>query len=577
LLVALQSTHSVAATTTLEPIADAYVLDGSWANSNFGTSTWLFTKTDNTAQLENYDSYLKFDLSTVASVASATLRLNSASGDQTIGGTLYAVSDTTWSETGITWNNKPARGAALGSITVSGSKFIYREIDVSSYVRSEKAAGRNLVSFALHNPLVSTDFIWIRSRQATTNHPQLVITPNEAPAVALTSPANGATFTAPASITLTATAADTDGTIAKVEFFHGGTNLIATVTSAPYTFNWTNVGAGSYTLTAKATDNLGGETTSAPVNITVNAGVAQLHFIHTDHLNTPRLITNNTGQAVWRWDQADPFGGNVPNENPSGLGAFTCNLRLPGQYFDKESNTHYNYHRDYDPAIGRYIQSDPIGLLGGINTYAYVAGNPLQLIDSLGLDVFLAANVAANPTGYLTSPTSLHLSLQLIPNDPGVFANAPGFGNMPSGEFGSTLSGQPFGDPTTASSVGNLFPDPVTNNFPFGLLRGVQNYPANMPSQTPFRLRVSPPCGMTDTQFINALLGAFGSYNNNLPYSTFPSAAAGTYNSNSLVAGILAATGKKPPALSLAPFFQVPGYNRPVPLPSFSACGCLKD
>jgi RHS repeat-associated protein len=99
--------------------------------------------------------------------------------------------------------------------------------------------------------------------------------------------------------------------------------------------------------------------------------------VHTDHLNTPRLITNQTGQAVWRWDNTDPFGGNVPDENPSGLGNFTCNLRLPGQYFDKETNLHYNYFRDYDPAIGRYIQSDPLGLLAGINTYAYVGGNPL--------------------------------------------------------------------------------------------------------------------------------------------------------------------------------------------------------
>jgi len=86
------------------------------------------------------------------------------------------------------------------------------------------------------------------------------------------------------------------------------------VTAAPYTFNWTNVAAASYTLTAKATDNLNGTTTSAPVNITVNTGVTQLYFIHPDHLNTPRVITNQTSQVVWRWDQADPFGGNVPKD-----------------------------------------------------------------------------------------------------------------------------------------------------------------------------------------------------------------------------------------------------------------------
>src|SRR5204863_3470392 len=129
-----------------------------------------------------------------------------------------------------------------------------------------------------------------------------------------TSPSNGASFIAPASVTLTATASDSDGTIQKVEFFHGGTNLIATVNSAPYTFNWTGVAAASYTLTAVATDNQGSPTTSAPVNITVNPYVAKLHFIQVDHLNTPRAIFDENQALKWRWDQAEPFGVNVPDE-----------------------------------------------------------------------------------------------------------------------------------------------------------------------------------------------------------------------------------------------------------------------
>lgn len=232
---------------------------------------------------------------------------------------------------------------------------------------------------------------------ATTTSAAVPIVVNAPATVSLTSPANGATFTAPATITLTATAADSDGTIQKVEFFHGGTNLIATVTSAPYTFNWTNVAAASYSLTAKVTDNLNAVTTSDPVNITVNTSVAQMYFIHPDHLNTPRLIANQQGTTVWRWDQTDPFGGNVPDENPSGLGVFTCNLRLPGQYFDQETNLHYNMARDYDPGIGRYTQPDPLGIATttaptgttslSFNLYLYALGRPTSMFDPDGREV----------------------------------------------------------------------------------------------------------------------------------------------------------------------------------------------
>jgi len=110
-----------------------------------------------------------------------------------------------------------------------------------------------------------------------------------------------------------------------------------------------------------------------------------LFYAQVDHLNTPRLVANSTGTTVWRWDQREPFGVNVPDENPSGLGAFEFPLRFPGQYVDKETNLHYNYLRDFDPGIGRYVQSDPIGLQGGLNTYAYVSASPVKFIDPAGL------------------------------------------------------------------------------------------------------------------------------------------------------------------------------------------------
>ena len=110
-----------------------------------------------------------------------------------------------------------------------------------------------------------------------------------------------------------------------------------------------------------------------------------IFYIHTDHLNTPRSISRrSTSQLVWSWE-SDPFGTTVPNENPSGLGRFSFNLRLPGQYYDQETGLTQNYMRDDDPVTGRYIESDPMGLLGGINTYTYVDSSPLWNIDLTGL------------------------------------------------------------------------------------------------------------------------------------------------------------------------------------------------
>src|SRR5256885_4270141 len=96
------------------------------------------------------------------------------------------------------------------------------------------------------------------------------ITADAPPSVSLTSPAAGATFIAPATVTVSATASDSDGTVSKVEFYNGAT-LISTATSAPYSMPWSNVAAGAYTLTAKATDNAGATTTSSGVSITVDA------------------------------------------------------------------------------------------------------------------------------------------------------------------------------------------------------------------------------------------------------------------------------------------------------------------
>ena len=82
---------------------------------------------------------------------------------------------------------------------------------------------------------------------------------------------------------------------------------------------------------------------------------------------------------------AEPFGNSEPVEDPLGLGSLRINLRMPGQYFDLESGLAYNWNRSYDASVGQFTQSDPVGLEGGINTYAYVGSAPTMYVDPLGL------------------------------------------------------------------------------------------------------------------------------------------------------------------------------------------------
>jgi RHS repeat-associated protein len=105
-----------------------------------------------------------------------------------------------------------------------------------------------------------------------------------------------------------------------------------------------------------------------------------VYYYHNDHLATPQRMTDSSGTVVWAADylpfgQADVIVDTVGND-----------LRFAGQYYDSETGLHYNYHRYYDPKLGRYLRADPIGLAGGINPYIYSLNNPVNLIDPWGLE-----------------------------------------------------------------------------------------------------------------------------------------------------------------------------------------------
>ncbi|WP_343212453.1 RHS repeat-associated core domain-containing protein [Arenimonas sp.] len=175
----------------------------------------------------------------------------------------------------------------------------------------------------------------------------------------------------------------------------------------------------------------------------------------------------STNTIIWRWDlTTTAFGDHAPLNNPDGDAYnFVFNLRYPGQYFDGESGLHYNYFRDYEPSTGRYVQSDPIGLAGGVSTFGYVAGSPLTNIDPLGL-----LRVEVYP--YTMGGNGLEARYQLefdpisVKDIPGLGGKARRIGNaLEAGvnwtkpSHGGPLRPMPWDDGLACGKLDSLLPD----------------------------------------------------------------------------------------------------------------------
>ncbi|MCE4331042.1 RHS repeat-associated core domain-containing protein [Xanthomonas euvesicatoria] len=123
-----------------------------------------------------------------------------------------------------------------------------------------------------------------------------------------------------------------------------------------------------------------------PVGLLANAN--KLHYIEPDHLGSPRVVIDPTRDvAVWTWSlKGEAFGNTAPNQDPDGDGAaLVLDMRFPGQRYDAASGVFYNYQRYLDSGVGRYVQSDLIGLRGGVSTYGYALQSPLMNSDPYGL------------------------------------------------------------------------------------------------------------------------------------------------------------------------------------------------
>lgn len=171
----------------------------------------------------------------------------------------------------------------------------------------------------------------------------------------------------------------------------------------------------------------------------------RLGYLHHNHLGAPELVSDEAGNPVWQASYT-PYGKLVP---AAGLaGGFEMNLRLPGQYEDGETGLYYNDHRYYDPRQGRYLSPDPLGLRAGINTYAYVAGNPLKYVDPSGLILFAFDGTGnSNPAqdgSSLSNVRKFYEAYDIDNNGPAFYITGIGTTNEDMPYEGSVITGNGF-------------------------------------------------------------------------------------------------------------------------------------
>jgi endo-1,4-beta-D-glucanase Y len=282
----------------------------------------------------------------------------------------------------------------LGSSTTSPYSFTWNNVAAGSYSITAKA----------------TDNAGAVTTSATINITvNTVVVGNVAPSVTITSPANNATFTSGANITITANATDSDGSIVKVEFYQG-TALLGSAATSPYNFTWSNVAAGTYSLTAKATDNGGAVKTSAAVSITVNS-------VSTGG-NCTTEATPLAADWIVRNDWADQNNGSVVI-NESGALKFSHRqwgeafawLIEANKTFSIVSGRTYTIKFDFMDDPSNHISSVNVGLASGWDWAGPTLVQPDVTVPS---GYSSTAFTTKTVTITATSTQSVHLALKLV-------------------------------------------------------------------------------------------------------------------------------------------------------------------
>lgn len=206
-----------------------------------------------------------------------------------------------------------------------------------------------------------------------------------------------------------------------------------------------------------------GDTSVAVIDNTIKGSIstAVINYITADALDTPRAVSDAVGAVIWQWAYlSNPFG----EQKPTSTLGYVLNLRYPGQYFDGESGLAYNINRDYEAAIGRYIQSDSIGLNGGTNTYVYAGNSPLVFIDPDGRLCTYSQSTGSlsctdDRTGAVYLTCAGYAGTGAGRNNPDM-DDQPNIGPLPRGDYNV---GAPFEHPHAGPNARRLNPLPGTD------------------------------------------------------------------------------------------------------------------